>query len=76
MSVEPQFSPHPDFGALFRPAFLQRGIVGQNTQDLVAVVNIESDEAKGSYLVKNVRISGDNYGGDWVCTSQVLRYKK
>ena len=43
MSVEPQFSPHPDFGALFRPAFLQRGIVGQNTQDLVAVVNIESD---------------------------------
>ena len=43
MSVEPQFSPHPDFGAFLRPAFLQRGIVGQNTQDLVAFMNIESD---------------------------------
>ena len=39
------------------------------------VVRLECEEANGNYRVKNVKITGDNYSGDWQCVAQVVRYK-
>lgn len=39
------------------------------------IVKLDSQEAKGYFLVHKVTMDGDNMEGDWMCTSQLLKIK-
>lgn len=38
------------------------------------VVYLDSSVAKGLFQIYQMHISGDNYGGDWVCTAKLCEY--
>ena len=40
-----------------------------NVNDLV---QLRSNKASGFFRVKNIRMSGDNLEGDWICTAQIV----
>lgn len=48
--------------------YLLNGAIGVND-----IVEIESNEANGYFLVYKVTMDGDNLEGDWICTAQVLK---
>jgi len=47
--------------------YLMNGSIGVND-----LVHVKTKKIDGTYRVKNVTISGDNYEGDWICTAQVV----
>ena len=47
--------------------YLMNGAIGVND-----LVNVVSKEITGTYRVKSIKIDGDNYSGDWLCTAQIL----
>ena len=36
-------------------------------------IELDSKYVSGYFVVKKVKISGDNRQGDWICTAQVLK---
>lgn len=50
--------------------YLLNGAIGVND-----IVELDSKEAKGYFLVHKVTIDGDNMEGDWMCTAQLLKIK-
>lgn len=48
--------------------YLLNGAIGVND-----IVELRSNTVSGYFLVYKVTIDGDNMGGDWVCTAQLLK---
>ena len=47
--------------------YFLNGAIGVND-----LVQLESQKASGIFRVKNIKISGDNMEGDWLCTAQLM----
>lgn len=51
--------------------YLLNGAIGVN--DMIQLV---SRKVSGFFRVRNIKISGDNYGSSWICTAQIVEIKE
>lgn len=50
----------------YRIQYLLDGTIGINS-----IVHLTTEEATGYFRVYKLKISGDNYSGDWMCTAEI-----
>lgn len=51
--------------------YLLNGAIGVN--DMIQLV---SKNVSGFFRIRNIKISGDNYGPTWICTAQIIEIKE
>ncbi len=51
--------------------YLLNGAIGVN--DMIQLV---SKKISGFFRIRNIKISGDNYGSTWICTAQIIEIKE
>lgn len=51
--------------------YLLNGAIGVN--DMIQLV---SKKISGFFRIRNIKISGDNYGPTWICTAQIIEIKE